>query len=66
MVSLVEFLYSPSGIDLEAVIQRHRQLKVVVDFVDQLNAEQVRQQREERRPQMGGTVQPPPPRPYSG
>lgn len=61
IVSLLEFLYS--AVDLELVISRHRTLKVVNDFIDQLNAEQIRQERSERRPQLGGPQ--PQPRPYS-
>ena len=50
--------------DLELVISRYRTLKIVNDFIDQLNAEQIRQERSERRPQLGGP-QSSPIRPYS-
>ena len=46
------------------VIAKYRTLKVVNDFIDQLNAEQIAQERLERRPQLGGP-QPSPVRPYS-
>ena len=36
------------------VIAKYRTLKVVNDFIDQLNAEQIAQERLERRPQLGG------------